>query len=333
MTKIEKLVTYFGIAMCHILYIDIFMSIFQKIIVMRISKIHDRRDFIRNTSIVAGGAILTGGLFSSFKKLPGSEMKLGLVTYLWAKDWDIPTIIDNSTKANITGVELRVEHAHGVNLDLNKAERLEVKKKFADSTVRIIGMGTNEQYDWPDPDKLKNSIETTKKWLHLSKDIGGSGVKVKPNQFHEGIPKEKTLEQIGRALNELGRYALDMGQQIRLEVHGNGTQELPNIKTIMDFVENRGTTVCWNCNEQDLEGKGLEYNFNLVKDRFGDICHVREMNLGDYPYQQLMDLFVKIDYKGWVLLECRTDPADKVSAMIEQREVWEKMISKAQKKI
>lgn len=300
---------------------------------MKSDNVVSRKEFIRNVTLLTGGALLTKGLFSSFKKEPGSEMKLGLVTYLWAKDWDIPAIINNCTKANILGVELRVEHAHGVTLDLNSKERLEVKKKFSDSPVKIIGMGTNEQYDWPEPEKLKNSIETTKKWLQLSKEIGGSGVKVKPNQFHDGIPKEKTLEQIGRALNDLGKYALDMGQVIRLEVHGNGTQELPNIKAIMDYVENKGTTVCWNCNEQDLDGKGLEYNFNLVKNKLGDICHVREMNIGSYPYQQLMDLFVKMDYKGWILLECRTDPADKVTAMIEQREVWKKLISNAQKKI
>lgn len=300
---------------------------------MKSSVVQSRKEFIRNVTLVTGGTILTSGLFSSFKKEPGSEMKLGLVTYLWAKDWDIPTIISNCIKADVLGVELRVEHAHGVTLNLNSNERSEVKRKFGDSPVRIIGMGTNEQYDWPEPEKLKNSVETTKKWLKLSKDIGGSGVKVKPNQFHDGIPKEKTLEQIGKALNELGKYAIDMGQQIRLEVHGNGTQELPNIKTIMDYVENKGTTVCWNCNDQDLDGNGLEYNFNLVKDKFGDICHVREMNIGNYPYQQLMDLFVKMNYKGWILLECRTDPADKVAAMKEQKEVWEKMISNAQGKM
>jgi hypothetical protein len=101
----------------------------------------------------------------------------------------------------------------------------------------------------------------------------------------------------------------------------------------MDYVENKGTTVCWNCNEQDLIGQGLEYNFNLVKDKFGYICHVRELNVGSYPYQQLMDLFVKMDYKGWILLECRTNPADKVAAMVEQREVWARMVANAQKKL
>lgn len=292
-----------------------------------------RVDFLRNISLITGGAILSPALLSSFKKLSGSEMKLGLVTYLWAKDWDIPAIIKNCTESGITGVELRVEHAHGVSLALNNAQRSEVKKQFAGSQVKIVGMGTNEQYDSPDPEKLKKAIETTKQWLQLSADIGGSGVKVKPNQFHKDVPKEKTLEQIGKALNELGKYANNMGQKVRLEVHGEGTQELPNIKTIMDYVENNGTTVCWNCNDQDLIGEGLEYNFNLVKKRIGDITHVREMNIGTYPYQQLMDLFVKMDYKGWILLECRTNPADKVAALKEQQQVWKEMISKAQAKL
>jgi len=242
-----------------------------------------RKEFIRNLSLMSSMAFLPSALFGGNSNLRGSKMKLGLVTYLWAKDWDIPTIIKNCSATNVNGVELRVEHAHGVTLDTSAAKRAEIKKMFADSPVEIIGMGTNEQYDWVEKDKLKQSIETTKKWLHLSKDIGGSGVKVKPNAFHENVPKEKTLEQIGKALNELGEYALNMGQIIRLEVHGSGTQELPNIKQIMEHVHNKGSRVCWNCNDQDLIGGGLEYNFNLVKDKFGDTCHVRELNVGHYP--------------------------------------------------
>jgi len=42
-----------------------------------------------------------------------------------------------------------------------------------------------------------------------------------------------------------------------------------------------------------------------------------------------MNLFVQMDYKGWVLLECRTDPADKVAALINQRKVFEGMLEKA----
>ncbi|VAX26519.1 hypothetical protein MNBD_IGNAVI01-1535, partial [hydrothermal vent metagenome] len=137
----------------------------------------------------------------------------------------------------------------------------------------------------------------------------------------------KTLEQIGRSLNEVGKFAGEHGQKIRLEVHGKGTQLLPNIKSIMDVATDPNVGVCWNSNDTDLNGKGLEYNFNLVKDRLGDTVHVRELNIGNYPYQELMSLFVRMKYNGWILLECRTDPKDKVKALIEQRKVWEKMIA------
>lgn len=254
-------------------------------------------------------------------------MRLGLVTYLWGKDWDVPTLIRNCSEASILGVELRTEHAHKVEPSLSAAERSEVKKKFNDSPVAIVGLGTNQQYDFVEPEKVSASIRKTAEFIKLSHDIGGTGVKVKPNAFHPGVPHEKTIEQIGKSLNEVGKIAADYGQKIRLEVHGQETQELPNIKAIMDVADNKSVVVCWNSNDEDLLGKGLAYNFDLVKDRLGDTVHVRELNIGNYPYQELLTLFRKINYSGWILLECRTEPGDKVKAMKEQREVFLRMIS------
>jgi len=283
-----------------------------------------RRVFLKNLGLLTGAMVLPTGQLA-FGKAKKQQMKLGFVTYLWGKDWDQDTLIKNLSASNILGVELRVEHAHKVSTALTAEERKTVRKRFSDSPVQIVGMGTNQQYDYPEPAKLRESIEQTKAFFQLSHDIGGSGVKVKPNQFRAGIPHEKTIEQIGLALNELAKFGADMGQKLRLEVHGNETQELPNIKAIMDVANHPNATVCWNCNSQDLNGNGLEANFNLVKDRFGDICHVRELDDTTYPYQDLMNLFLKNKYEGWVLLECRTDPADKVKALISQRELFEKM--------
>ncbi len=287
---------------------------------------HSRRDFVKKMGMGALALTLPSQLALA---APGSKMQIGLVTYQWGKDWDVPTLIHNCEKAGILGVELRTEHKHGVEPTLTADQRKEVKKRFADSKVTVLGYGANDQYDNPDPKILQKNMENTKRLLQLSHDIGGAGVKVKPNQFHKDVPKEKTLEQIGKSLNELGKAAGDLGQVIRLEVHGSGTQELPNIKTIMNHAPNKNVYVCWNCNPEDLIGGGLEYNFNLVKNRLGHTVHVREMNTGDYPYQQLMNLFINVNYKGWILLECRTEPQDKVQAMIEQRLVWEKMVVNA----
>ena len=83
-----------------------------------------------------------------------------------------------------------------------------------------VGIGSNECYDNPDPDVLKKAIEATKAFVKLSHDVGGSGVKVKPNSFHKGVDHNTTIEQIGKSLNIVGAFAADYGQQIRLEVHG-----------------------------------------------------------------------------------------------------------------
>lgn len=289
-----------------------------------------RRDFLHTAALLgltSFGTVPAWATYSARK----SGMQIGLCTYLWGKDWDLPTLIANCEQTGILGVELRVEHAHKVEPNLTPSQRKEVKARFADSPVTFVGCGTNEQYDFPDPDRLKKAMENTKAYLQLSHDCGGSGVKVKPNAFHPNVPREKTLEQIGRSLNELGTVAGDLGQQIRLEVHGNETQELPNIKTIMDWAPNKNVAVCWNSNDEDLIGKGLEYNFNLVKDRLGDTVHVRELNVGAYPYQQLMNLLAGVKYKGWILLEARTQPADLVIALKEQKQIFETMVSSAMK--
>ena len=291
-----------------------------------------RRDFLKQSFYLGAGTIVVGPLSRTLLyagQMPNSKMKFGLVTYQWGRDWDLPTVIANCEKAKVLGVELRTEHAHKVEDNLSDSQRREVKKRFGDSAVTLVGLGTNFAFHYPDPAKLKADIEGAKQYIKLSHDVGGSGVKVKPNDLPAGVPKEKTIEQIGRSLNELAAFGADYGQRIRLEVHG-GCSPLPIIKAIMDVAENPNVGVCWNCNSEDLAGQGLEYNFNLVKDRFGDTVHVRELNVGDYPYQELMNLFVAMNYGGWILMEARTEPADRVKALTEQRQVFEQMVSKAQ---
>jgi sugar phosphate isomerase/epimerase len=255
-------------------------------------------------------------------------MQIGLVTYLWGKDWDIPTLITNCARTEVLGLELRTEHAHGVEPSLSKSARLEVRKRFADSPVTLVGYGSNAQFHDDDPDKLKHNIELAKSYVRLMHDCGGTGVKVKPNGFAKGVGHEKTIEQIGTALNEVAAYGAQYGQQIRVEVHGRETQQLPNMKAIFDVADHPNARICWNSNSTDLEGQGLKSNFNLVKDRLGDTVHVREMNLGDYPYAELMRLLMGVGYQGWILLECRTKPKDPIAALVEQREVFQQLVGR-----
>lgn len=286
-----------------------------------------RRSFIQK-SLIAGAGISLIDPFSAHAMLRKPKMKLGLVTYQWGKDWDLPTLIANCEKTGFMGVELRTQHAHGVETSLSAKERSDVKKRFADSLVTCVGYGSNFEYHNADKAIVKRNIQGTIEYLKLCKDIGATGIKVKPNGIPKEVPKEKTIAQIAASLNEVGKVADDLGQVIRVEVHGKLSQEIPNMKAIFEQVIEKSVKMCWNCNDQDLLLPGLEPNFNSVKKWFGDTVHIRELNVGEYPYQQLMNLFIEMKYDGWILLEARTKPDDRIIAMKEQMKVFNKMISK-----
>jgi sugar phosphate isomerase/epimerase len=289
-----------------------------------------RRLFLQR-SLAAGIGLAAMKRLADLSAEPKKAMKFGLVTYLWAQDWDLPTIIANCEKTGYGGVELRTQHAHKVEINLNAAQRAEVKKRFNDSTVKCIGYGSNFEYHSPDRAVLRKNIEDTKEYIKLCRDIGATGIKVKPNDLPADVPKEKTIAQIAASMNEIGRFARDYDQLVRVEVHGNHTQEIPNMKAIFDQVTEPNVRICWNCNDQDLLPPGLEGNFNIVKKWFGDTVHIRELNDGSYPYQELFNLFTSIHYDGWILLEARTEPADKIAAMKEQLSLFNQMISRSEK--
>src|SRR5271168_4855876 len=106
-------------------------------------------------------------------------MKLGIVTYQWGANWDLPTLIKNCAEAGYAGAELRTTHKHGVEVSLTKEQRAEVQKRFVDSGVELVGLGSTCEYHSSDPAVVKKNIELTKEFIVLSHDVGGSGVKVR----------------------------------------------------------------------------------------------------------------------------------------------------------
>lgn len=284
-----------------------------------------RRQFVASTAAAAATAALAR---ASAQAADEPAIGLGLVTYMWGADWDLPTLLENCKKTGVLGIELRTTHAHKVEPELNDQQRADVAKRFGDSGVTCVGIGSNERFDDPDPAVVKKAIERSKEFIRLSHDIGGSGMKVKPDRFWPNVPREKTIEQIGRSLNELGEYAAGFGQQIRLEVHGQ-CSELPTIKAIMDVAKNENVFVCWNSNKTDLAGDGLAANFNLVRQRFGATAHIHELESPDYPFQDFLNLLVKSKWEGWCLLENASKPADRVAALAQQRKLFDQMLKKA----
>lgn len=238
-------------------------------------------------------------------------MYLGLVTYNLAKDWDIPTIIEKCTTTGFEGVELRTTHAHGVELTLSPEQRRKVKTQFEDSPIQLVGLGSVFEYHSPQPEVVRQNIEGTKEYVKLAQDVGAPGVKVRPNGFpppEAGVPREKTLEQIGLSLRECGEFAKDYGVEIRLEVHGPETCKLPHIHQIMENADHDNVFVCWNSNQMDVDESGsVEKNFNLVRDKIR-LAHITELCREEYPWRELFGLLKTSGYQGFCLAEIPESP-------------------------
>lgn len=262
-------------------------------------KSQSRRKFIQGTLL--GSAALGLGIPSisannstSAKKKNSPPLKLGLMTYALGKDWDIETIIKNCTETGWVHAELRTTHKHGVEVSLNKAKRREVKKRFEDSPLEAISLASGFAYHYTEQNELRNNIEGTKEYLQLAADVGAIGVRVFPNAFPEGVSREKIMEQIGKSLAEVGKTGHDLGVDVRVCVHGKGTNRIPVIKKIIDYSESPHVYVNWNCDFPDTEDGGLVKNFNLIKDRIKGV-HMHNLHEEAYPYRQFLNLLRDYD--------------------------------------
>lgn len=262
-----------------------------------------RRSFLATAGASLAAAGHPNALTAAEKPL---KFKLGLVTYNVPAMWDLPTILKVCKEVGIAAVECRTTHKHGVEPKLTAAERKDVRKQYSDSGVVFWGCGSTCEFHSDDPATVKKNIETCKQFIGLVHDLGGTGVKVRPNGVPKGGDPQKTFEQIGKALAECGGAANDAGVEIWVEVHGAVTAVPKNMRTIMDACGHPSVGVTWNSNPTDLdEKKSVAASFDLLKP-FIRSCHINDLEndkKGAYPYHELFRLLRGIGYDRYTLCE------------------------------
>jgi len=288
----------------------------------------NRRDVLKAATCAAVGGALIARRASTAQPRPGPGAKpryrLGLVTYNLAADWDIPTIIARCKACGFEAVELRTTHRHGVEPGIDPARRREVRARFADSGVRLWGLGSVCEFHSPDPSVVRQNIEMCRRFCELARDVGAAGVKVRPNGLPREVPVARTLEQIGRALRECGRAAEDNGVEIWVEVHGGGTSHPPHMRTIMDLCDHPKVGLTWNSNASDIKDGSVREYFDLLRPKLYS-CHINELT-SDYPWRELFRLLRDTGYDRYTLAEIQPlktkEPGDIERFMRFYRALW-----------
>lgn len=282
----------------------------------------------RRSFLAAGAAALAAPHLHAAE--PAAKFKLGLVTYNVPANWDLPTILKVCKEVGIAAVECRTTHKHGVEPALSADERKEVKKRFADSGVVFWGCGSVCEFHSADADVVKKNVEDCKKFVQLVHDLGGTGVKVRPNGVPKGTDEKHTFQQIGLALKQCGRAAADAGVEIWVEVHGAVTQLPKNMKAIMDNCDHKAVGVTWNSNPPDVVNKSVAESFELLKPWIKS-CHINDLEndaSGKYPYRELFKLLRGIGYDRYTLIEVgKSYGVEEGTEFLKKyKALWEKLV-------
>lgn len=269
-----------------------------------------RREFLAAS---ATGAMLAASPIQAAPAATPPAFRLGIVTYNIAAGWDIPTLLRICRSVGLGPVELRTTHKHGVEPSLSREARRQVRQQFSDAGVEIWGCGSTCEFHSPDQAVVRRNIETCKEFIQLTADIGGKGVKVRPNDLPMNVPVEQTLDQIGQALRECGRAAADAGVEIWVEVHGRaypaprfGTGHPPHVRTMMQHANHPSVGITWNSNPQDVVNGSVSESFKLLRPWLKS-CHINELTSG-YPYRELFGLLRETGYDRCTLAEIQGMP-------------------------
>jgi sugar phosphate isomerase/epimerase len=287
-----------------------------------------RRHFIQSMAAVASGPVLAqAGEQPGSSPAPSRKFRLGLVTYNIAANWDLAELLRICSAVGLSPIELRTSHRHGVEPSLGKSERRDVRQRFKDAGLEIWGCGTTCEFQDPDPAVVRQNIETCKRFVDLVADLGGRGVKVRPNGLPKGVAVERTLEQIGKALVPCGQAAAEAGLEIWVEVHGAGTAHPPHLRRILEACGHSSVGVTWNSNPTDLKDSSIAEYFRQLRPWIRS-CHINELYkeaLGKYPYRELFRLFRQTGYDRVTLIEvgrAMPDPASAEELLRYYKALW-----------
>jgi sugar phosphate isomerase/epimerase len=228
-------------------------------------------------------------------------MRLGIVTYNIARDWDLETTLRVLAQCGLDGLELRTTHRHGVEPDAGRPDRVRIRDRLREAGLGQVSLGSTCEFHASDTAEVRRNIEQCRAFVSLARDIGARAVKVRPNDLTPGEEAERVIERIGKALAECGRIGEEDGVEIWMEVHGRGTELPANARRILDACGHPNVGVTWNSNAADVVDGSVRQSFRLLGSSVR-CCHVGELWSG-YPWRELFSLLAEASFEGYALAE------------------------------
>lgn len=232
-------------------------------------------------------------------------MKLSLLTYNMARNWELPKVIETARAGGFAAVEFRAEanHKHGVELEATSAERRAIRNQMQDAYLAVACIGVSSRFESPDPDRRREVVERTKRYVELAADVGCGRIRVFGNDMPRGEDapeRTEVLRYVGDALRELGEFAQPYDVDVLLEMHGQ-FNFWGFARGAVEHANHPRVGIVYNCDQRDMVGGSIAAVYSQVRQHIRHV-HMHEFTRG-YPYPELFGLLLRDGYEGYLSSE------------------------------
>jgi len=242
-------------------------------------------------------------------------MKLSIDTYVICGDMELGKLIEVAKSNGYVGIEFRAEseQKHGVEPEISRTQRQEIKQKMADAGMAISCISTSVRYESPDRVERQKNIERAKQFVELAADIDCGRIRTFGNNFPRGMEKQEVIKYVGESLREVGEFAVDHNVDVLLEMHGDFYYWEYCLNAIK-AADHTNVWINYNSDKRDLVD-------GSVKETYGHVAkylrHVHMHNLEDlsFPYKELFQLLKDDGYDKYMSLELGYNGGDPETVM------------------
>ncbi len=255
-------------------------------------------------------------------------MQISFMTWV-CPDWTLNEILTGAIKYGYDSVEPRVEaqQKHGIELEATKKARKEIKSSFADTGVTCCCLATSRTYALADPTARRESIDLTKRYVDLARDIDCPNLRVFGGGTPPGADYAEVKRYVAEALHECAEHAGAAGVYLCFETHDSYCHSADALE-VVTCAQHPHAAICWDIMHPFRVGETIAQAFENVKAHVRH-CHVHDgkqpadggeggwelalMGEGDIPHDEAFKLLAGIGFAGamsgeWINFR----PADEV---------------------
>ncbi len=161
-------------------------------------------------------------------------------------DWDIDEIVAGMKRHGYKGFEPRVEwgHACGIEVDLGREERRQIKGQLADEDLAICCIATGVRMATPDIGARAGQIEDLKKYIDLAADLGASFVRTFGGPRAGDCEWQLVVDYVVEGYMQVMEQAEERGVVVLMETHDDWSCSAP-VRAVVEQAEHPNLKVLW----------------------------------------------------------------------------------------